>query len=190
MGKKYTLREIPLVFEVYRWVTGSTLISIKPKSPGLTQHKGWIQAAGNINNKTSTTKQNNKTTTKQIQAVDKMSWTTFFSLLSIIGVAYGCTCAGTIIEDGNTGRNIGECLTQLQGRYWCYVNPNIWCSDKTLSSRSTGGIKLYYSFEACSSQSTESTPSIAAQESFGVPQQRTRNPPIIARARRNSWQHN
>merc|ERR1712018_1036101 len=127
--------------------------SIKPKSPGLTQHKGWILAADNNNTK------------KQIQAADTMSWTTFFtlaSLLFIIGAAYGCTCAGTIIEDDNTGRNIGECLTQLQGRYWCYVNPNIWCSDKTLSSRSTGGIKLYYSYEACSSQSTESTPSIAA----------------------------
>merc|ERR1711902_266624 len=81
---------------------------------------------------TSATKQQH-----QIQAADTMSWTTFFSLaslLSIGGVAYGCTCAGTIIEDANTGRNIGECLTQLRGRYWCYVNPNIWCSDKTLSS--------------------------------------------------------
>jgi len=130
-------------------------------------------------------------------SADTMSWTTFFSLaslLSIIRVACGCTCAGTIIEDGNTGRNIGECLTQLRGRYWCYVNPNIWCPDKTLSSRSFGGLNLYYSYDACSSQSTESTPSIAPQESLGVrssiPQQRTRNPPTVARARRDAWRHN
>ena len=67
---------------------------------------------------------------------------------------------------------------------------------------------MYYSYHACSSQSTESTPSIAAQESIGVrssiPQQRTRNPRTIApqesivfpsnipqqRARRNAWRHN
>ena len=36
-----------------------------------------------------------------------MGWTSFYCLASLlsIGVAYGCTCSGTILEDGNTGAN-------------------------------------------------------------------------------------
>ena len=51
-----------------------------------------------------------------------------------------------------SGHSIGECLTKLRGRYWCYVNPNSLCSDKTRSSRSSAAIKLYYSYDACSHQ--------------------------------------
>merc|ERR1719182_33896 len=95
-----------------------------------------------------------------------MGWTSFYCLASLlsIGVAYGCTCSGTILEDGNTGHSIGECLTKLRGRYWCYVNPNTLCSDKTPSSRSSAAIKLYYSYDACSYQAALDEPEIAADQ--------------------------
>merc|ERR1739842_216885 len=82
----------------------------------------------------------------------KMSFTSFICLASLlfISAAYGCDCSGAILEDGNTGGNIGECLTQHRGEYWCYVNPNSNCPDKSLSSRSRGPLKLYYSKAACS----------------------------------------
>merc|ERR1719430_283442 len=60
-----------------------------------------------------------------------------------------CECSGTLLEDGNSGTQIGECLTTNLGRYWCYVNPGSQCKDKFLSSRSTRALKLYVSYEAC-----------------------------------------
>ena len=61
----------------------------------------------------------------------------------------GCECNGLQIYDGNSGRQIGQCLTSLGGRYWCYVNPYSGCYDAKKSSRTTGSFQLEYSFLAC-----------------------------------------
>ena len=61
----------------------------------------------------------------------------------------GCECNGLQIYDGNSGRQIGQCLTTLGGRYWCYVNPYSGCYDAKKSSRTTGSFQLEYSFLAC-----------------------------------------
>ena len=68
------------------------------------------------------------------------------------GWKYRFQLTATLRNIDFSGRNIGECLTKLRGRYWCYVNPNTLCSDKTRSSRSSAAIKLYYSYDACSHQ--------------------------------------
>jgi len=74
------------------------------------------------------------------------------------------TVLATLRNIDFSGHSIGECLTKLRGRYWCYVNPNTLCSDKTRSSRSSAAIKLYYSYDACSYQAALDEPEIAADQ--------------------------
>ena len=67
----------------------------------------------------------------------------------------GCQCNGLQLSDGNSGKQIGQCLTTIGGKYWCYVNSNSGCLDKRRSSRDS---QLEYSFEACKSQSAIDEP--------------------------------
>merc|ERR1712008_597960 len=67
----------------------------------------------------------------------------------------GCQCNGLQLPDGNSGRQIGQCLTTIGGRYWCYVNNNSGCYDKRRSSRNS---LLEYSFDACQSFSAQFEP--------------------------------
>merc|ERR1712228_452069 len=57
-----------------------------------------------------------------------------------------CECSHDFVMDKNSGRNIGNCLTKLNGKYWCYVSSNSKCSDKKPSARKPS---LAFSFEAC-----------------------------------------
>merc|ERR1719385_685101 len=66
-----------------------------------------------------------------------------------------CECSDIFLEDKNSGKNIGNCLTAVKGKYWCYVSSTSECSDKTPSPRSSG---LFYSFEACKSRIDEPFP--------------------------------
>merc|ERR1711953_1007313 len=66
-----------------------------------------------------------------------------------IGRLHDCECNGSIQYDGNSGRNVGECLTAINGRYFCYVSRYSDCYDKKWSSRSTADNELWYSFDAC-----------------------------------------
>ena len=65
---------------------------------------------------------------------------------SIYAQNYYCDCNGLELTDPNSGRKIGQCLTTLNGRRWCYVNENSGCYDSRQSSRFRG---LSYSFDAC-----------------------------------------
>merc|ERR1712020_799682 len=60
-----------------------------------------------------------------------------------------CECNGNIQYDRNSDQNIGECLTSINGRFFCYVSPYSGCSDMKWSSRSTPDNELWYSFDAC-----------------------------------------
>merc|ERR1711915_573032 len=66
-----------------------------------------------------------------------------------------CECSDIFLLDKNSGKNIGNCLTAVKGKFWCYVSSTSECSDKTPSPRSSG---LYYSFEACKSRVDEPFP--------------------------------
>merc|ERR1719474_1235922 len=57
-----------------------------------------------------------------------------------------CECSHDFVMDKNSGRNIGNCLTKLNGKYWCYVSSNSKCSDKKPSARKPS---LAFSFQAC-----------------------------------------
>merc|ERR1711879_716884 len=50
----------------------------------------------------------------------------------------------------NNDQNVGECLTSINGQFFCYVSPSSGCSDMKWSSRSTPDNELWYSFDACS----------------------------------------
>merc|ERR1711872_625192 len=58
----------------------------------------------------------------------------------------GCQCSDITLNDGNSGKNIGQCLTAIKGKFWCYVSESSTCSDKKKAARQEG---LYYSFLAC-----------------------------------------
>merc|ERR1719461_1287229 len=60
-----------------------------------------------------------------------------------------CECNGNIQYDRNSDQNIGECLTSINGQFFCYVSPSSGCSDMKWSSRSTPDNELWYSFDAC-----------------------------------------
>merc|ERR1712062_601641 len=60
-----------------------------------------------------------------------------------------CECNGNIQYDRNSDQNIGECLTSINGQFFCYVSPYSGCSDMKWSSRSTPDNELWYSFDAC-----------------------------------------
>merc|ERR1719474_1990102 len=62
------------------------------------------------------------------------------------GVDGDCECSHDFVMDKNSGRNIGNCLTKLNGKYWCYVSSNSKCSDKKPSARKPS---LAFSFQAC-----------------------------------------
>merc|ERR1739844_40404 len=57
-----------------------------------------------------------------------------------------CQCADITVKDGNSGKNIGNCLTQYNDKFWCYVTSTSTCEDKSISARSNG---LFFSFTAC-----------------------------------------
>merc|ERR1712088_160627 len=40
-----------------------------------------------------------------------------------------CECNGNVQYDRNSDQNIGECLTSINGRFFCYVSPYSGCSD-------------------------------------------------------------
>merc|ERR1712062_872451 len=58
-----------------------------------------------------------------------------------------CECNGNIQYDYNSDQIIGECLTSINGRFFCYVSSA--CSDMKWSPRSTPDNELWYSFDAC-----------------------------------------
>merc|ERR1712018_234614 len=60
-----------------------------------------------------------------------------------------CECNGSIQYDRNIDQNVGECLTSINGQFFCYVSPYSGCSDMKWSSRSTPDNELWYSFDAC-----------------------------------------
>merc|ERR1712218_365602 len=60
-----------------------------------------------------------------------------------------CECNGNIQYDRNNDQNVGECLTSINGQFFCYVSPSSGCSDMKWSSRSTPDNELWYSFDAC-----------------------------------------
>merc|ERR1712088_928270 len=60
-----------------------------------------------------------------------------------------CECNGSIQYDRNNDQNVGECLTSINGQFFCYVSPYSGCSDMKWSSRSTPDNELWYSFDAC-----------------------------------------
>merc|ERR1712156_1311139 len=60
-----------------------------------------------------------------------------------------CECNGSIQYDRNIDQNVGECLTSINGSFFCYVSPYSGCSDMKWSSRSTPDNELWYSFDAC-----------------------------------------
>ena len=64
-------------------------------------------------------------------------------------IAPNCECNGNIQYDRNSDQNVGECLTSINGRYFCYVSRYSDCYDKKWSSRSTADNELWYSFDAC-----------------------------------------
>merc|ERR1712156_284912 len=64
-------------------------------------------------------------------------------------IAPNCECNGNIQYDRNNDQNVGECLTSINGQFFCYVSPSSGCSDMKWSSRSTPDNELWYSFDAC-----------------------------------------
>ena len=60
-----------------------------------------------------------------------------------------CECNGNIQYDRNNDQNVGECLTSINGQFFCYVSPYSGCSDMKWSSRSTPDNELWYSVDAC-----------------------------------------
>eukprot|EP00092_Neocalanus_flemingeri_P065437 GFUD01079573.1.p1 GENE.GFUD01079573.1~~GFUD01079573.1.p1 ORF type:complete len:116 (-),score=30.87 GFUD01079573.1:137-484(-) len=60
--------------------------------------------------------------------------------------AADCECSDITLLDGNSGKNVGNCLTSINGKFWCYVSSISLCSDKIKSPRASG---LFYSFQAC-----------------------------------------
>merc|ERR1719310_1645025 len=76
-----------------------------------------------------------------------------------------CECAHDFVMDKNSGRNIGNCLTKLNGKYWCYVSSDSKCSDKKPSARKPS---LAFSFEACEGKiKDEPFPLIAGRRKKG-----------------------
>merc|ERR1739838_698888 len=63
------------------------------------------------------------------------------------GDGSNCECSDITLNDGNSGKNIGNCLTSFNGKFWCYVSSSSPCTDKTPAARAIG---LFYSFKACS----------------------------------------
>merc|ERR1712215_64895 len=57
-----------------------------------------------------------------------------------------CECVDITVLDENSGKHIGNCLTQFNDKFWCYVTSTSPCSDKNDSARARG---LYYSQIAC-----------------------------------------
>jgi len=77
-----------------------------------------------------------------------------------------CDCTDAVKKDGNSGKTIGQCLTKINEKYWCYVDADSECSDKKKSAREEG---LYWSFEACSGRlKDEPAPQIAGKEIRGL----------------------
>ena len=66
-----------------------------------------------------------------------------------------CQCSDLTVYDGNSGKNIGGCLTTHNGRYWCYVSANSPCLDKRESSRTKG---LFFSYAGCKSDGPQFEP--------------------------------
>merc|ERR1711997_872780 len=58
-----------------------------------------------------------------------------------------CECSNITRKD-HLDRHIGRCLTEQEGKFWCYVSSTATCSDIKKSLR-TGG--LFWSFSACES---------------------------------------
>ena len=61
----------------------------------------------------------------------------------------GCSCNGDTLWDSDYKNYKGECLTrgsrQEGSKYWCYIDEDSSCNDKTYSSNSG----KYWSYEAC-----------------------------------------
>eukprot|EP00092_Neocalanus_flemingeri_P074060 GFUD01091526.1.p1 GENE.GFUD01091526.1~~GFUD01091526.1.p1 ORF type:complete len:140 (+),score=29.29 GFUD01091526.1:22-420(+) len=73
-----------------------------------------------------------------------------------------CECSDLTLRDGNSGKQIGNCLTSLTGKFWCYVSATSPCSDKIPAARATG---LFYSFQACLGKfEKEPQPAVDGQE--------------------------
>ena len=66
-----------------------------------------------------------------------------------------CQCSDLTVYDGNSGRNIGGCLTTQNGDYWCYVPANSPCWDKQESLRTNG---LFFSYAGCKSHGALNEP--------------------------------
>eukprot|EP00092_Neocalanus_flemingeri_P035858 GFUD01039040.1.p1 GENE.GFUD01039040.1~~GFUD01039040.1.p1 ORF type:complete len:115 (-),score=34.47 GFUD01039040.1:379-723(-) len=60
--------------------------------------------------------------------------------------AADCECSDITLLDGNSGKNVGNCLTSINDKFWCYVSSTSKCTDKKPAARATG---LFYSFQAC-----------------------------------------
>merc|ERR1739838_748575 len=63
------------------------------------------------------------------------------------GDGSNCECSDITLNDGNSGKNIGNCLTSFNGKFWCYVSSTSLCTDKKPAARAIG---LFYSSKACS----------------------------------------
>merc|ERR1711915_454298 len=58
----------------------------------------------------------------------------------------GCECSDESVMDKNSGKDIGNCQTKLNGKLWCYVSTDSVCVDKKPSARRPD---LFFSYKAC-----------------------------------------